>query len=56
LRGEGAAIVYFSSELDEVLEISDRVAVMANGGIAGVTTRAEADLGQIGLWMAGRAA
>src|SRR5580658_1872754 len=45
LRGEGAAIVYFSSELEEVLEISDRIAVMANGGLAGVATRAEADLG-----------
>ena len=56
LRDEGAAIVYFSSELEEVLEISDRIAVMANGGLAGVTTRADADLGQIGLWMAGRAA
>jgi ABC-type uncharacterized transport system ATPase subunit len=56
LRGEGAAIVYFSSELEEVLEISDRIAVMANGGFAGVATRADADLGQIGLWMAGRAA
>ena len=56
LRDEGAAIVYFSSELEEVLEISDRIAVMANGGFAGVATRADADLGQIGLWMAGRAA
>ena len=56
LRDAGAAVVYVSSELEEVLEISDRIAVMANGGFAGVTPRAEADLGQIGLWMAGRAA
>ncbi len=56
LRDDGAAILYFSSELDEVLDISDRIAVMANGGFAGIVTRAEADLGQIGLWMAGRAA
>jgi simple sugar transport system ATP-binding protein len=56
LRDTGAAVVYFSSELEEVLEISDRVAVLAGGGFAGVTTRAEADLRQIGLWMSGRAA
>jgi general nucleoside transport system ATP-binding protein len=54
LRQDGAAIVYFSSELDEVLEVSDRVAVMANGGFAGFTAREGANLGQIGLWMSGR--
>ena len=56
LRAAGAAVVYFSSELEEVLDISDRIAVMANGGFAGVTTRAEADIKMIGLWMSGRAA
>ena len=56
LRDAGAAVVYFSSELEEVLEISDRIAVLAGGGFAGVTSRAEADLKQIGLWMSGRAA
>jgi general nucleoside transport system ATP-binding protein len=56
LRALGAAIIYISSELEEVLAISDRVAVMADGGFAGVVKRAEVDLRQIGLWMAGRAA
>ncbi len=56
LRNAGAAVLYFSSELEEVLEISDRIAVMAGGGFAGVTRRGEVDLRQIGLWMAGRAA
>ena len=56
LRAAGAAIVYFSSELEEVLDISDRIAVMANGGFAGVMNRAEADIKIIGLWMSGRAA
>ena len=32
LREAGAAIVYISSELEEVLDVSDRIAVMANGG------------------------
>jgi general nucleoside transport system ATP-binding protein len=56
LREAGAAIVYFSSELEEVLEVSDRIAVMANGSFAGITVRDGANLGQIGLWMSGRTA
>jgi simple sugar transport system ATP-binding protein len=56
LREAGAAIVYLSSELEEVLDVSDRIAVLADGRLAGVTARASADLGQIGLWMSGRAA
>ena len=56
LREAGAAVVYLSSELEEVLDVSDRIAVMADGRFAGVTTRESLDLGQIGLWMSGRAA
>ena len=56
LRDAGAAVLYISSELEEVLAISDRIAVMADGRFAGVVSRAEADREQIGLWMAGRAA
>ena len=44
LREAGAAIVYCSSELEEVLEVSDRIAVMANGAFAGVTVREGAHL------------
>jgi ABC-type uncharacterized transport system ATPase subunit len=56
LRDAGAAIIYISSELEEVLAVGDRVAVMAGGGFAGVVRRSQVDLRQIGLWMAGRAA
>jgi ABC-type uncharacterized transport system ATPase subunit len=56
LRDSGAAVLYISSELEEVLAISDRIAVLAGGGFAGVVARAAADLRQIGLWMSGRAA
>jgi ABC-type uncharacterized transport system ATPase subunit len=56
LRDAGAAIIYISSELEEVLTISDRIAVIADGGFAGIVPRAEIDMRQIGLWMAGRAA
>ncbi len=56
MRETGAAVVYVSSELEEVLEVSDRIAVMANGAFAGLTAREGAHLGQIGLWMSGRTA
>ncbi len=56
LRNAGAAILYISSELDEVMAIGDRIAVLSGGRIAGVVARAQADLRQIGLWMAGQAA
>ncbi|MBV9908084.1 MAG: ABC transporter ATP-binding protein [Hyphomicrobiales bacterium] len=56
LRGSGAAILYISSELEEVLDVSDRVAVMADGQFVRIVRRHEVDLAQIGLWMSGRAA
>ena len=56
LREAGAAILYVSSELDEVLDIADRVAVLADGRIAGLVEREAVDAGQLGLWMSGRAA
>jgi general nucleoside transport system ATP-binding protein len=56
LREAGAAILYVSSELEEVLDVSDRVAVMADGQFLGIMARDELDLAQIGLWMSGRAA
>jgi general nucleoside transport system ATP-binding protein len=56
LREAGAAILYISSELEEVLDVSDRVAVMADGRLVGIMKRDEVDLAQIGLWMSGRAA
>ena len=55
LRAAGAAILYVSSELEEVLAISDRVAVMSRGGFAGIVARASVDLRELGLWMAGGA-
>ena len=56
LREAGAAILYVSSELEEVLAISDRVAVMARGGFAGIVRRDAVDARQLGLWMGGKAA
>jgi rhamnose transport system ATP-binding protein len=42
LAQRGLAVVMISSELPEILGMSDRVAVMRGGTIAGVLTRAEA--------------
>ena len=55
LREAGAAVLYVSSELEDVLAIADRVAVLFGGGFAGVMSRAEADLGRLGSWMSGGA-
>ena len=42
LAGRGLAIIMISSELPEILSMSDRIAVMRGGRIAGTLTRAEA--------------
>jgi rhamnose transport system ATP-binding protein len=42
LAAQGMAIVMISSELPEVLGMSDRIAVMRGGTIAGILSRAEA--------------
>lgn len=42
LAAQGMAIVMISSELPEVLGMSDRIAVMRSGTIAGILSRAEA--------------
>ena len=45
------AVVYISAELDEVLDISDRIAVMAGGRVAGILTAADASIDEIGALM-----
>jgi general nucleoside transport system ATP-binding protein len=52
-RDDGASVVLISEDLDEVLQLSDRVAVMYEGEIIGTTPAAVADREQIGLMMAG---
>ena len=42
MAGDGMAILMISSELPEVLGMSDRIAVMSEGRIAGILDRAEA--------------
>lgn len=43
LSGQGKAIIVISSELPEVLRVSHRIAVMANGRITGFLDNADAD-------------
>ena len=54
-RDEGTAVVLVSTELDEVLGLADRIAVMYRGGIAGEVSP-EVGAEEIGLLMAGATA
>jgi len=49
----GAAILLISEDLDEILALSDRIAVMYEGQVMGVLAAENADLDQIGLLMSG---
>jgi ABC-type uncharacterized transport system ATPase subunit len=52
-RNRGAAVLLVSEDLDELLELSDRIAVMFEGRLTYESWTAEADLDTIGLRMAG---
>jgi simple sugar transport system ATP-binding protein len=52
-RDEGVAVLMVSSELDEVMALSDRIAVMYQGEIIDIVPRAEATRESLGLLMAG---
>lgn len=52
-RDDGAAIVLISEDLDELLEVSDRLIVLYDGQIVGGLDAATADRDHIGLLMAG---
>ncbi|MBZ0303766.1 MAG: ABC transporter ATP-binding protein [Anaerolineae bacterium] len=53
MRDEGTAILLVSAELDEILSLSDRVAVMYAGKIIDIVSIEQADREHIGLLMAG---
>lgn len=54
-RDEGAAILLISEDLDELLTVADRIAVIYEGEIMGIVNADGADPGEIGLMMAGEA-
>ena len=56
VRDSGVGVLLISTELEEILALSDRVAVIFRGRVIGVMDRHEADLERIGLMMGGQAA
>jgi len=52
-RRAGAAIVLISEDLDEILALSDRVHVIARGGLSASIAVADADPARLGMMMAG---
>jgi ABC-type uncharacterized transport system ATPase subunit len=52
-RNRGAAVLLVSEDLDEILELADRVAVMSGGTITYVSTIEDTDRNTIGQHMAG---
>jgi ABC-type uncharacterized transport system ATPase subunit len=53
LRSQGAAILVISEELEELFEISDRIAVIADGRLSPVKQLADTNIDEIGIWMSG---
>lgn len=52
-RNAGAAVLLISEDLDEILELADRIVVMSDGAIVYETPAASADAAVIGRHMAG---
>ena len=52
-RAEGTATILISEDLDEIRNLSDRIAVMFEGQIVGVLDRDDASVEQLGLMMTG---
>ena len=52
-RAEGVAVLLVSAELDEIMSLSDRVAVMYEGRIVYTVDADKTTREELGLWMAG---
>jgi simple sugar transport system ATP-binding protein len=50
---DGVAVLLISTELEEILDLADRVAVISNGRIVGEMRRDEVDVVALGLMMSG---
>jgi simple sugar transport system ATP-binding protein len=53
MRDRGVAVLLISAELDEILSLADRIAVMYRGEIVATVDRKDTTREQLGLWMAG---
>lgn len=52
-RSVGVATVLISEDLDEILALADRIAVLYEGQVVGILKREDADVEALGLMMAG---
>jgi general nucleoside transport system ATP-binding protein len=52
-RDKGKAVLLVSLELDEILDLSDRIAIISRGELAGIVNADETDKNEVGLMMAG---
>ena len=52
-RDNGKAVLLVSLELDEVLNVSDRIAIVNNGELIGIVNANDTDENEVGLMMAG---
>jgi general nucleoside transport system ATP-binding protein len=50
---DGVGVLLISTELEEILDLADRIVVMSNGRIVGEMQRDEVDLVSLGLMMSG---
>ncbi|RLD06793.1 MAG: heme ABC transporter ATP-binding protein [Chloroflexi bacterium] len=53
MRDEGVGVLVISAELDEILSLADRIAVMYRGEIVAVVDAKDTSREELGLWMAG---
>ncbi len=53
MRDQGVAVLLVSAELDEIMSLSDRIAVMFHGQIVATMDAAKASRAELGLLMAG---
>ena len=52
-RDQGKAVLLVSLELDEILDLSDRIAIISHGELVGLVSADETDENEVGLMMAG---
>lgn len=54
LKKQGVTIIYISHKLEEIMEICDRIAVLKDGSVTGISYIKDTDKDQIVNWMVGR--
>ena len=52
-RDSGKGVLLVSLELDEILDLSDRIAIISHGELVGVVAAGDTNENEVGLMMAG---